>query len=435
MAVAAVIGAQWGDEGKGKIVDFLAGKADVVVRFNGGDNAGHTVMFGGKKFKMHALPSGCFHEKKQVVVGAGCAVNPKTLLEELGMLAKAGIRPNLLIDARAHVVLPYHLALDGAQEALKGSGAVGTTRRGIGPCYADKAARIGLRFADLLDKGRLEAKVRALHEIKAKELGKVYGAEFAQSEAQVFSELSGQADRLAGFVCDAILSVNESISKGKNVLLEGAQGSLLGIDSGFYPYCTSSNPTSGGASTGAGIAPSKITEVVGVLKAYVSRVGEGPLPTELPDGVGEAIRDKGNEFGTTTGRPRRIGWLDLPCLRQASEINGFTSLAFTRLDTLGGIPGLRICSAYKLGGKTLHRPPASSEALSDCKPVCEEIAGWEDLSPGEWRAVAGKGVGALPAQARAYVERVSSDLGVPASIVSVGPGREDTIIIKDVFAQ
>ncbi|VVC72180.1 Adenylosuccinate synthetase [uncultured archaeon] len=317
---------------------------------------------------------------------------------------------------------------------MKGSAAVGTTKRGIGPCYEDKAARIGIRFSDLIDKKLLKAKIHALHEIKSKEILKVYGIDFKQSEAQVYAEASDNSDALKKIVCDGILSVNESISKGKHVLLEGAQGSLLGIDSGFYPYCTSSNPTSGGASAYSGIAPSKIREVVGVLKCYVSRVGEGPFPTELDDGVGEAIRDKGNEFGTTTGRPRRIGWLDLPCLRQASEINGFTSLAFTRLDTLAGIDPIKICVAYDLGGKKLHRPPASSEALSNCMPIYEEVPGWKYLPRKEWRNAAKKGVQALPPEAKAYVDRIVSDLKVPACIVSVGPGREDTIIIKDVFA-
>jgi adenylosuccinate synthase len=435
MTVAAVVGAQWGDEGKGKVVDFLAEKADLVVRFNGGDNAGHTVEFSGRKFKMHAVPSGSFRDGKRVVIAAGCAVNPKTLVEELDMLARGGIKPRLLLDARAHAVTPYHVELDALQDARKGAGAVGTTKRGIGPCYADKALRIGLRFADFLDDSALRARISFLHALKVREMECVYGASFRRSEEDVFGEYSSYAARLKPFIGDACAEVNDAIAEGRNVLLEGAQGALLGLDHGLYPYCTSSDPTSGGAAAGAGIAPSRITEVLGVVKAYVSRVGEGPVPTEIGGAAATEIRDKGGEYGTTTGRPRRIGWLDLVALRHAHELNGFTSLAFTRIDTLSGIAPLKVCVAYELGGKALSRPPISAADLARCKPVYEEADGWEDLGGEGWREAARKGMGAMPKEAKEYVSRVVGHLGVPAAMVSVGPSREDTIIIKDVFAK
>ena len=435
MVVAVVVGAQWGDEGKGKIVDVLAEKADVVIRFNGGDNAGHTVAFKDKKYKMHQLPSGAFHSGKQVIIGCGCVVNPKTLLEELDLLEKDGIKPNLLIDARAHVILPYHIALDGLEEASKGRRAAGTTRRGIGPCYSDKAARLGMRFADFLDEKAFKEKLHLLHEIKVKMIKEVYGGEFAQSEEEIFAAYARYAERLRGFIGDGCAAANEAVRKNKHVLLEGAQGTLLSIDHGVYPYGTSSNPTSGGASTGSGIAPNMIKEVIGVIKAYTSRVGEGPLPTEITDETAKRIRDKGWEYGTTTGRPRRIGWLDLVALKYAHEINGFTGLAFTRIDTLAGISPLKVCVAYELDGKRITQMPISPEEIARCKPIYEELPGWSEMEPEEWRKISIRGMFALPNEARNYLKMVSEFLNVPIYMVSVGAGREDTIAIKDVFTK
>jgi len=435
MAVAAVIGAQWGDEGKGKIVDHLAERADVIVRFNGGDNAGHTVKFKDKTYKLHHLPSGSFYTNKQVIIGCGCVVNPKSLLDELAMVAKDGYKPNLLIDSRAHVILPYHLALDGMEEAKKGSRAAGTTKKGIGPCYADKAARFGIRFADLLDKKSFKEKLHTIHEIKVNTIEKVFGGKFPQSEAEVYKSYCDYAGQLSKYIGDGVAAVNEAAAAKKHILLEGAQGTMLGIDQGLYPYGTSSNPTSGGASTGAGIAPNRIKEVVGVIKVYTSRVGEGPLPTEIKDDVAKMIRDKGGEYGTTTGRPRRIGWLDLVAVKFASDVNGFTGLAFTRLDTLANVSPVKLCVAYELDGKRTTRMPVSAEELSRCKPVYEEMPGWKDMAPEEWRKAAIRGLYAIPNEARNYVKKVSEFLGVEPYIVSVGAGREDTILIRDVFAK
>ena len=435
MVVVAVVGAQWGDEGKGKVVDVLAEKADMVVRFNGGDNAGHTVAFNGRTYKMHQLPSGAFHAGKRIVIGCGCVVNPKRLLEEIDSLEKEGIKPNLIIDGRAHVILPYHIALDGLEEKSKGRMAAGTTRRGIGPCYADKAARLGIRVADFLDERVLKEKLHLLHEIKVKTIERVYGEEFAQSEDEIIAAYTGYAERLRGFIGDGCAAVNEAVSEGRHVLLEGAQGTLLGIDSGVYPYGTSSNPTAGGASTGSGIAPGKIGEVIGVVKVYTSRVGGGPLPTEITDETAKRIRDKGGEYGTTTGRARRIGWLDLVALKYAHEVNGFTGLAFTRIDTLAGISPLKVCVAYELDGERIVRMPISAEELARCRPVYEELPGWSELKPEEWRGIAVRGMSEMPKEARDYIEMVSQFLGVPTYIVSVGASREDTITIKDVFAK
>ncbi len=435
MVVAAVVGAQWGDEGKGKIVDLLAEKADVTVRFNGGDNAGHTVKFQDKTYKLHQMPSGAFYPGKKVIIGCGCVVNPKTLLEEIGIISNDGYAPNLIIDSRAHVVLPYHIALDGMEESKKGSRAAGTTKKGIGPCYSDKAARFGIRFADMLDKKILEEKIHTMHEIKTKTIEQVYGQKFAQGEDDVFEAYSGYADELAKYVADGCAAVNDAVNAKKNVLLEGAQGALLGIDQGLYPYGTSSNPTSGGASTGSGLAPNKLNEVIGIVKAYVSRVGSGPLPTELMDGTAQKIRDKGGEYGTTTGRPRRIGWLDVVALKYAHETNGFTGLAFTRIDTFAGVSPVKFCVAYELDGKKTTRMPVSAEELARCKPIYEEMPGWKDLKPAEWRRICVRGYFAVPDEPKNYMKRVSEYLGVPIYIVSVGPGREDTIVIKDVFAK
>jgi len=435
MASVVVVGAQWGDEGKGKIVDHLADKADVVVRFNGGDNAGHTVIVGGKTFKFHHMPSGALYPKKQVVIGNGCVVNPKTLLSEIDLLRKEGIEPNLLISAHAHVILPYHIALDGAEEARKGKLAAGTTGRGIGPCYSDKAARFGLRFADLLDRETFKARLHTIHELKVAQLEKVYGRVFDGTEGQIFIEYSNYASQLAKFIGDAGAAANDAIATGRSVLFEGAQGTMLDIDHGLYPYGTSSNTTAGGASTGAGVGPTKIREAIGVVKVYTSRVGSGPLPSEFDDDVAKGIRDKGGEYGTTTGRPRRIGWLDLPTLRHARDVNGLTGLAFTRIDTLAGQKTVKLCVAYELDGKRIERIPQSMEEFSRCKPVYEEMPGWKDMKPEEWRKAGIRGMTAIPEEAKNYIRMISDAIGVPIYIVSVGPDRDSTIVLKDVFAK
>lgn len=432
MTVAAVIGAQWGDEGKGKIVDYYARKADFIVRFCGGANAGHTIVLNGRKFKFNLMPSGALYPGKLNVIGNGCVVDPKRLLEEIEIVKREGHEPSLMVSGRAHVVLPYHFELDGAEEESKGQLAAGTTRRGIGPCYSDKAARFGIRVADLLSEKTLGGRLSKLHELKAKQLS-IYGKKFALSYEQVLEQYLGYGKKLAPYVGDSTLALGQAVAKKKNVLLEGAQGAMLDIDHGLYPYGTSSNTTAGGACTGTGIGPTRIDEVVGVVKVYTSRVGSGPLPTELFDKTGNGIRDKGGEYGTVTKRPRRIGWLDLVTLRYSAWVNGFTGLAFTRLDTLAGFSELKICTHYELEGKQVEFMPQTPEEFSKCKPAYNAMNGWKDIGEEGWRAIAKKGYSSLPKEAREYMGFVSKSLSVPIYVVGVGPGREDTIVLKDVF--
>ncbi|MFA6214216.1 MAG: adenylosuccinate synthase, partial [Candidatus Micrarchaeia archaeon] len=347
MAFAIVVGAQWGDEGKGKVVDCYASRADIVVRFNGGANAGHTIVSGGKKFAFHHIPSGVLYPEKINIVGNGVVLEPKKFFEELSQLDGVGITPNIKISPRCHLVMPYHLALDGAEEGRKGALAAGTTKRGIGPCYSDKAARFGIRVGELLQPALFREKLHTMHTLKVKLLKEVYGVDFKQGEDEIYGQYMEYAKRLAPFVADTGEILGDALAKKKKVLFEGAQATMLDIDHGMYPFGTSSNTSAGGACTGSGIGPTAIDEVVGVVKVYTSRVGSGPLPTEIDDDVAKYIRDKGGEYGTTTGRPRRIGWLDLPTIRYAARVNGLTGLAFTRLDTLSGVKKVKVCTHYE----------------------------------------------------------------------------------------
>ena len=434
MVAVVIVGTQWGDEGKGKVVDFYAQQADVVVRFNGGDNAGHTVGHAGKTWKLHHIPSGVL-SNRLAVIGNGCVVNPKTLIEkELAMLRAEGIQPNLVISARAHVVLPYHIVLDEIEEKKKGKFQAGTTKRGIGPCYSDKAARFGIRMGDLLDRNTLREKLHFLHELKVRQI-ESYGGKFERSEEDIFNEYMAYGEQLRQFVGNASAIINQALDQGKRVLFEGAQGTMLDIDHGMYPFGTSSSTTAGGACTGAGVGPGRIDEVIGVVKAYTSRVGAGPLPTEITDETAQRIRDKGGEYGTTTGRPRRIGWLDLVTLKYAKEVNGLTGLAFTRVDTLAGISKVKLCVAYELDGKRTADMPQSAEEFARCKPVYEEMPGWKDLKPEEWRRICMRGYFAFPDGPKNYIRRISEHLGLPVYLVSVGPDRESTISLKEIFAK
>jgi len=435
MAVAVIVGTQWGDEGKGKIVDFYASRADLVVRFCGGANAGHTIVHGKTKYKFHHVPSGILSPGKINIIGNGTVIDPKKLLEEIDTLHQAGAKPNLIISPRAHIVLPYHFALDSAQEQKKGGLAAGTTKRGIGPCYSDKAARFGVRMGELIDEPTFKEKLHVLHELRVKGLSEVYNTPFSKSEAEVFSEYSSYAKKLAPYVKDTTEIIGAALSKKKNMLLEGAQATMLDIDHGLYPFGTSSNTTAGGACTGSGIGPTAIDEVIGVVKVYTSRVGTGPVPTELFDTTASVIRDKGGEYGTTTGRPRRIGWLDLPTLRYASQVNGLTGLAFTRVDTLSGVDEIKICTHYSLNGKKLLTIPASHADFAACKPIYKSFKGWEDIGAEGWSKVAKKGFSSLPKEAQAYLSFISKELKVPIYAVGVGAGREDTIVLKDVFSK
>ncbi|HEX3015107.1 MAG TPA: adenylosuccinate synthase [Desulfobacteria bacterium] len=427
MSAVILIGAQWGDEGKGKVTDFLASQADVVVRTTGGNNAGHTVVVGDEEFKVHLVPSGILYPETICVIGNGVVIDPKVLIGELDELIARGVDvSNLRISANAHVIMPYHIKLDELEEDSKGEHKIGTTKRGIGPAYVDKAARVGIRVADLLDESEFKAKLERNIRDKNRILEKLYGAEKFEVEP-VFREYLGYIKRLAPVVTDTSVLINKAISEGKKVLFEGAQGTLLDLDHGTYPYVTSSNPTSAGACIGAGVGPSRIDKVIGVLKAYTTRVGQGPFPTELLCETGEAIRQKGAEFGATTGRARRCGWFDAVIARYAARINGIDAFAVTKLDVMGGFEKLKICTAYKYKGQILTEFPPDLKVLEQCEPVYEELPGWqEDIS----KATA---IEDFPAAARNYLDRIKELTGVDMFLVAVGPRRDETIVLQEAF--
>ena len=419
MTVTSIIGAQWGDEGKGKVTDYLADNSKVVARSQGGNNAGHTIVVDGKKHKLHLLPSGILRKDVVNVVGNGVVVNPDVLLKELANLD--GERGQLFISDRAHVIMPYHKMLDGGEESSKGRSMIGTTGNGIGPCYSDKASRIGIRMGDLLDDDMIiERLEKALPRNQA--LLAHYGVENNLTVNSLFETCTKWRNQLGDLITDTSLLVNQHIDDGNNVLLEGAQGVHIDIEYGTYPFVTSSSPTTAGAALGSGIAPSKISNVVGVTKAYLTRVGSGPFPTELEDEVGEMIRKKGQEFGTTTGRPRRCGWLDLVMLELSNRICGFSSLAIMKLDILSDMDEIKVCVAYKddTGSEVKHFP-SSLSYLAKCTPVYKIFPGWSssdiDIS---------KGI--IPEEMKNYLDFISQNLNLPIGIVSLGPGRDETII-------
>lgn len=427
MPAVVVVGAQWGDEGKGKVVDLLSPYADLVVRYAGGANAGHTLVVGGEKLVLHLIPSGILHEGVRCIIGQGTVIDPATLNEEIDGVRAHGIDPSgrLLIAERAHVVMPHHKLVDGLREQFRtdtGRQAIGTTKRGIGPCYEDKVGRRGIRIGDLLRPG-LEEKVAANLAAWKPFCEAVKGN--LPSVEEVVAELKAEAAKLAPFVGDGARETAEAIAAGKNVLLEGAQGTMLDIDHGTYPFVTSSNAISGGACTGAGIGPSRIGRVVGITKAYTTRVGEGPFPTELDNEAGEALRQAGAEFGATTGRPRRTGWLDIPALRFAVRVNGLTSLAITKVDVLSGVEQLELCTAYRYEGELYDEPPF--DALGEVEPIYEQLPGFSEDITGC------REIDQLPAAARRYLDRISELVGCPIDLVSVGPDREQTIGLADPF--
>ena len=419
MSVTTIIGAQWGDEGKGKVTDYLAETSKVVARSQGGNNAGHTIVIDGKKHKLHLLPSGILRKNIVNIIGNGVVVNPDVLLKELNNLE--GERGQLFISDRAHIIMPYHKLLDGGEELSKGKSMIGTTKNGIGPCYSDKASRIGIRMGDILDDEMvMERLSKALPRNQA--LLSYYGIENDLTIDSLFDVCKEWRKQLGEYITDASLLINKHIDNGDNVLLEGAQGVHIDIEYGTYPFVTSSSPTTAGAALGSGIAPSKISNVVGVTKAYLTRVGSGPFPTELEDEVGEMIRDKGQEFGTTTGRPRRCGWLDLVMLELSNRICGFSSLAIMKLDILSDMDEIKMCIAYKDGkGSEINNFPSSLSYLGKCKPVYKTFPGWSssgiDIS---------KGI--IPDEMKNFLDFVSDNLNIPISIVSLGPGRDETII-------
>jgi len=419
VTVTTIIGAQWGDEGKGKITDYLADDSKVVARSQGGNNAGHTIVIDDKKYKLHLLPSGILRTDVINVIGNGVVVNPEVLLSELDNLDSE--RGELIISDRAHVIMPYHKLLDGGEETSKGKSMIGTTGNGIGPCYSDKASRIGIRMGDLLDEGTV---VERLEKALPRNIALLshYGIDHDLNIEYLTKLCRDWKDKLGDYIADTSLLINKHIDDGDNVLLEGAQGVHIDIEYGTYPFVTSSSPTTAGAALGSGIAPSKISEVVGVTKAYLTRVGSGPFPTELENEVGEEIRLKGHEFGTTTGRPRRCGWLDLVMLELSHRICGFTSLAITKLDILSDMEEIKVCVAYKdEKGVEIKHFPSSLSNLSKCTPVYEIFPGWSSAD-----IDIGKGI--IPVEMQKFLDFMSKELQVPISIVSLGPGREETII-------
>lgn len=423
MPTKIVLGAQWGDEGKAKIVDYLTVDADYVVRFQGGANAGHTVMVGDDTFVFHVIPAGILHEDKVCVVSNGVVLDPEVLLSEVDELAQRGVSTEgrLFISHSAHLVMPYHKALDKADEESQGGVSIGTTLRGIGPAYRDKVERgPGFRVMDLLGPGSLSEKLKSRIEAKNALLTRIYGVE-PLDEEEIVAKYAGYAERLRPYATDTSMLLNRALDEGRMVLFEGAQGTLLDIDHGTYPFVTSSNTTAGGACTGAGVGPTRIDEVIGVTKAYTTRVGNGPFPTELMDGDGDRIRELGHEYGATTGRPRRCGWFDATILRMAARVNGLTSLALTRLDVLDTVETLKVCTAYRCGDEVLEEFPADPQILERCEPVYEELEGW--CAP----TTEARRVADLPAKAQAYVDRITDLSRTPISLISVGPARESTI--------
>ncbi len=424
-----VLGLQFGDEGKGKIVDVLSEKADVVARYQGGHNAGHTVVIKNEKFILHVIPSGILYKGKKCLIGNGVVVEPASLLEEINGLKERGVeidKNNLFLSKNAHVIMPYHMALDRENEKLRGSKSLGTTGRGIGPAYCDKINRSGIRVADLLQPDFFKEKLKAnLFQINFL-LENLYKAQVFNVD-NIYNEYMGYAEKLKEYVADTDIIIDKTIAEGGNILLEGAQGTLLDIDHGTYPYVTSSNATAGGACTGLGIGPTKISKVLGVVKAYTTRVGAGPFPTEIKDSLGDAIREKGGEYGATTGRPRRCGWLDMVILRHSARINGLTGVAITKLDILDGLENIKICTSYKHNGKVYKEFPKELNIFQECEPVYEETKGWKESTIGI------KDFEKLPDAAKAYVKKIENMLGVEAHIISTGQRRDELIQIQKQF--
>ncbi len=429
MANVAIIGAQWGDEGKGKIVDLFTHDADIIVRFQGGNNAGHTLVVDGKKTVLHLVPSGALHPGKLCVIGNGVVVDPEVLLKEIAGLKQTGWLlddASLRISEEAHLIMPYHKAIDQARERLRGEGMIGTTGRGIGPAYEDKVARIGIRFIDLLEEETFQEKLRRNIEEK-----NIYLKAILKEKALDFNKIhdrySGYREKLKTYVIDTGLLLDREIRAGKRVLFEGAQGTLLDVDHGTYPFVTSSNTVAGGVSSGTGVGPRHIHQVIGISKAYTTRVGSGPFPTELHGSEGEILKREGIEFGATTGRPRRCGWFDAVAVRHAVRISGITGLALTKLDVLTGFKKIPMCVAYRYDGKVHEEFPASIRAMQSAQPILEEMDGWD--TP----LTAVRRFSDLPANAQKYVRRIEKILETEVILVSVGPDREQTVMLKNPF--
>ena len=427
MSSIVVVGTQWGDEGKGKITDFLAEQADVIARFSGGNNAGHTIQFGGETYKLHLVPSGSFYKDKLAVIGNGVVVDPVALLKELDGLNERGISTdNLRISNRAQVILPYHLAQDEYEERRRGDNKIGTTKKGIGPAYVDKAQRIGIRMADLLEKETFERRLKENIEYKNAYFKGMFN-ETCPTFDEIFDEYYAAGQRLKDYVTDTAKILDDANVADEKVLFEGAQGVMLDIDHGTYPFVTSSNPVAGNVTVGTGVGPTSVSKVIGVCKSYTSRVGDGPFPTELFDEDGHHIREVGREYGTTTGRPRRVGWFDSVVLRHSRRVSGITDLSINSIDVLTGLDTVKICTAYELDGEKITEYPANLDQLRRCKPIFEELPGWtEDIT-------GCRSLDELPENARNYLERISELCGVHISIFSVGPDREQTNLLEKLW--
>jgi len=427
MSTIAIIGGQWGDEGKGKVVDLLAQEAKVIVRFSGGDNAGHTVINPYGEFKLHLVPAGIFSPHAVCIIGNGVVINPAVLIDEMDQLNQRGVdTTRLFISDRAHLIMPYHILLDGLEEESRAGKAIGTTRKGIGPAFADKVARLGIRTGDLLDKEALLERLRFILDYKNIILTKIYGVSPLPLD-EVYGQYCRYGERLAPHIRETVTMLEEALSREELVLLEGAQGALLDPDFGTYPYTTSSSPLAGGSCLGTGLSPSRINRILGVFKAYCTRVGAGPMPTELKDETGDLIRERAHEYGTTTGRPRRCGWFDAVAARFSTRINGFTGIAITRLDILDGFAQLKICVGYELDGDKIDYFPASVAALERCQPIYEELPGWQAST----RHI--RQYEQLPAEARQYIARLEEFTSCPVSLICVGPGREENIYKTPIF--
>ena len=430
MPSLVVIGSQWGDEGKGKIVDFLANEADVVVRFQGGNNAGHSVKIGERLFALHIVPSGILRPGKTAIIGNGVVIDPGALLKEMTDLESKGVNiKNLRISDRANVIMPYHRLLDGAEELLRKGAKVGTTGRGIGPCYSDKIARLGIRMADLVDKDALSEKLEFLVPLKQRMLD-AYGDRTRLDLEAIKREYADHGVKLAKYVVDAGELVGESIRRGKKVLFEGAQGTMLDIDHGTYPFVTSSTTVASNAASGSGISPLLLDEVYGVVKAYTTRVGEGPFPTELTDDLGKRIAEKGGEFGTTTGRPRRCGWLDLVVTGYASSLSGLDGIALTKIDVLGGLGDLKVCTHYGVEGKSVRRIPADLKKLDRCVPKYATLRGWDEIDEAEMKNILSRGFTALPDNMKKYVRFVEDQMKVPVVLLGLGRRRNEILDLR-----
>jgi len=419
MTVNLVIGTQWGDEGKGKVVDYFSKDANYVVRFQGGNNAGHTIKVGEEVYKLHITPSGVI-QGKIGVIGNGVVIDPEILINEIDQLKSRGITPKILISDRANIIMPYHKILDGAEEKKLGDEKIGTTKRGIGPCYSDKISRKGIRAIDLTDKNKLSKKLDSIIPIKQK-FFEVYGIKEKLDKTKILEKYASFGECLKDFIVPTHIEINNAINSGKNILLEGAQGTMLDVDFGSYPFTTSSHTIAGGAIIGTGFGPKNIADIIGIVKAYTTRVGGGPLPTELLDDTGKHLQEKGHEFGTTTSRPRRCGWLDLVVVKHSCQLSGITQIAITKLDVLDGLKTIKICTKYGLDGKEIDYFPADIDDVKKCRPIYKDFKGWNEIDKSATK------LSDLPQEAQKYLDFIEKEIKTPISIVSIGPGRKETI--------